>query len=183
MTTGVHLPGLAGRVAAVLLVLGSCVGANAVEPGAAEPGTLAFAERLPAPPAPAPDGPSLVDTGGLPLRDDHAEVVRAVHRALTAGDLPALHDLYAGDDWAGQADLLASEQVRRSVLDALAANPANLSEGYVYPGFAADSVVPYVEPYAGPYAGYRTAFFLDYETAEGPLLWRGIAAPAPALIG
>jgi hypothetical protein len=187
----VQLLGLAGRVAAVLLVCSSCIAANAVEPSAAAPGaaasrTLTLAERSPAPQHPvlagtAPvslDGPTLVDTDGARMSDEHAEVVRTVHRALTAGDLGALAELYAGDDWAGQAELLASARVRRGVLDALRTNPANLGEGYVYPGFAADSTMPY--------SGYRTAFFLDYDPPQltgGPLRWRGIAPPGPALIG
>ncbi|MFN2496755.1 MAG: hypothetical protein ABR608_12730 [Pseudonocardiaceae bacterium] len=193
MAGSVHLLGLAGRVAAVLLVLSSYVGTELAEPGTAKPGpaesgtaesgTLAsaivIAERGPASETRAPvEGPALVDTEGARLQEEHAEVVRAVHRALTVGDLTALRELYAGDDWGGQVELLAAERVRAGVLDALGANPANLGEGYVYPGFAADSTTPY--------PGYRTAFFLDYDPpqkAAGPLRWRGIAPPAPAALG
>ncbi|MGH4014821.1 MAG: hypothetical protein ACRDSL_13035 [Pseudonocardiaceae bacterium] len=111
--------------------------------------------------------PIVVDTEGAALTAEHAEVVRSVHRALLAGDLDALGARYAGDDWAGQAELLAQPPVRRSVLDALRTHPANLGEGYLY-----------------SYRDYQTAFFLDYDpprTSSGPLRWRGIALLAPAL--
>ena len=108
----------------------------------------------------------VVDTVGAPMQAEHAEVVRSVHRALQAGDLDALSALYAGDDWAGQAELLAREPVRRSVLDALHTAPDNLGEGYVYSS-----------------SEHQTAFFLDYDpprTAGGPLHWRGIAPALPS---
>lgn len=162
-----RLLGLAGRVLAVLLVLSACAegasalsGANApAAPGADRPALVA--------------GPLVVDTDGVPLAAEHVEVVRSVYRALRAGDLDALRALYAGDDWAGQAELLAQAPVRRDVLDALRTHPANLGEGYLYPGFSAD-------PATG-YSGYQTAFFLDYDpphTSAGPVRWRGIAPPA-----
>jgi hypothetical protein len=158
----------------MLLVLGSCSLADTTTGDPPAPG-------IPAPTAPiagrsvALSGPALVDTDGIRLTDEHADVVRAVHRALAAGDLDALGGLYAGDDWATQAALLAQPPVRHSVLDALATPPANLGEGYLYPGFSAD-------PGSG-YRGYQTAFFLDYDPpqlAAGPLRWRGIAPPASA---
>lgn len=186
-----QLLGLAGRVLAVLLVLSACAGADTLA------GSAANAVPVADPVAPAQD-PVVVDTVGAPLRDEHAEVVRAVHRALLAGDLDALSTLYAGDDWPGQAALLAQEPVRRSVLDGLRTHPANLGEGYVYPGFTAngwagpveraDGAVLGLDPATLPdpttgYDGYQTAFFLDYDpprTSDGPLRWRGIA---PALNG
>jgi len=166
-----QLLGLAGRVVAVLLVLSSCAGAEVALPA------NSVVERSAAPanpilPSTVLPGPVLLDTDGAQLQEEHADVVRAVHRALAAGDLDALSELYAGDDWAGQAGLLANEAVRRSVLDALGTPAANLGEGYLYPGFS-------VDPTTG-YRGYQTAFFLDYEpprTADGPLCWRGIATP------
>ena len=89
-----------------------------------------------------------------------------MHRALLARDLDGLGALYAGDDWAGQAELLAQDPVRRGVLDALRRHPDNLGEGYVY-----------------SHRDYQTAFFLDYDpphTSTGPLRWRGIATPPTA---
>jgi hypothetical protein len=65
-----------------------------------------------------------------------AEVVRAVHAALGVGDLNALRELYTGADWAGQAHLLEQPSVRSDVLTVLRTHPANLGEGYVYPGFS-----------------------------------------------
>lgn len=171
-----QLLGLAGRVLAVLLVLSSCAGADTSLP--ARP----LVERAAAPETPILVDPGLVDpvlvdpvlvdTDGAQLHDDHAGVVRAVHHALAAGDLDALSELYAGDDWAGQAELLADGTVRRNVLDALRTQPANLGEGYLYPGFSVDPTIGYL--------GYQTAFFLDYDpprTEGGPLRWRGIALP------
>lgn len=187
MVVSGQLLGFAGRVLTVLLVLSSCADADLAAPARAVP-TKPVVERsvvLPSPDLPSPDlsspvpqSPLLPDTDGAPLRDEHADVVQAVYRALAAGDLDALGELYTGDDWAGQAALLASDAVRRSVLDALSTSPANLGEGYLYPGFSADPTTDY--------RGYQTAFFLDYDpphSAEGPLRWRGIAtlphAPVP----
>jgi len=62
--------------------------------------------------------------------------VRAVHAALGVGDLNALRELYTGADWAGQAHLLEQPSVRSDVLTVLRTHPANLGEGYVYPGFS-----------------------------------------------
>lgn len=150
-----QLFGLAGRVLAVLFVLTSCAGADAIASG-----SEAHAVPMAGQTAPA-KGPMVVDTAGAPLTEEHAEVVRSVHRALLAGDLDGLGALYAGDDWAGQAELLAQDPVRQHVLDALRRPPDNLGEGYVY-----------------SYRHYQTAFFLDYDpphTSTGPLRWRGIA--------
>jgi len=133
-------------------------------------------------------GPTLVDTARVPLRAEHAAAVRAVHQGLAAGDLDALRALYAGDDWAGQQELLAQPRVRDEVLTVLRTHPANLGEGYVYPGFSAfgwsgpldraDGAVLGVTPESLPepttgYDGYRTAFFLAPQDG-GPLQWRGI---------
>lgn len=148
---------LAGRVLAVLFVLTSCAGADAITEAHAVP----VAGRT----APV-TGPAVVDTAGAPLTAEHAEVVRSVHRALLAGDLDGLAALYAGDDWAGQVELLAQDLVRQHVLDALRRHPDNLGEGYLY-----------------SYRDYQTAFFLDYNpphTSTGPLRWRGIATPPTA---
>lgn len=194
-----QLLGLAGRVVAVLLVLTACAGADTTTNGGAGAGTSG-AVPLAGRAAPAP-GPVVVDTVGAPLMPEHAEVVRSVHRALRAGDLDALGVLYTGDDWAGQAQLLAQEPVRRSVLAGLATHPANLGEGYVYPGFSefgwaspverADGAVLGIDPATLPdpttsYPGYQTAFFLDYDpphSSDGPLRWRGVALLTPALAG
>lgn len=178
---------LAGRALAVLLVLSSCGDAYVVATAATEL-VSPVAER-----SQAPDGPVVVDIQGAPLTAEHAEVVRSVHRALAAGDLEALRGLYAGDDWAGQVKLLSVDSVRHSVLDALRTTPANLGEGYLYPGGYPGS---YPGSSAGPvYQGYQTAFFLDDSSAgdspdgdpsagaAGPLRWRGIAPPGPALTG
>lgn len=196
-----QLLGLAGRVVAVLLVLTACAGAeNAAPDGSAPGGQGSTALPLAGRTAPVP-GPVVVDTVGAPLTPEHAEVVHSVHRALRAGDLAALGALYAGDDWAGQAQLLAQEPVRRSVLAGLATHPANLGEGYVYPGLSvngwagpverADGAVLGLDPATLPdpttsYPGYQTAFFLDYDpphSSGGPLRWRGIAQLTPALVG
>lgn len=160
-----HLMGFAGRVLAVLFVLSSCAAAEGITP--TTPAPAVPVAGLAVVPEVVAEGPNLVDTQGMALAEVHAEVVRSVHRALTAGDLDALSRLYVGDDWAGQAVLLAGPLVRQSVLDALRTSPANLGEGYLYPGTG----VP----------GYQTAFFLDYDpphAGESPLRWRGIAPPA-----
>lgn len=163
-----QLLGLAGRVVAVLLVLSSCTVADTIGFRALESRTpesaVAVVERSVA------EAPLLVDTTGAQLSDEHAAVVQAVYRALAAGDLDALGELYTGDDWAGQAATLADEPARRSVLDALHTPPANLGEGYLYPGFSAEPTTDY--------QGYQTAFFLDYDplgTGGGSLSWRGVA--------
>lgn len=187
-----QLLGLAGRVLAVLLVLSACAGADTIA-ASTEANAVPVAGRLV---PPDPEGPVVVDAVGAPMQAAHAEVVRAVHQALQAGDLDALSALYAGDDWAGQAELLAQQPVRRSVLDGLRTHPANLGEGYLYPGFSANGWTGPVEradaallglnpatlpdPTTG-YQGYQTAFFLDYDpphTSAGPLRWRGIALPS-----
>ena len=165
MAASGQLLGLAGRVLAVLLVLSACGGADTTTAGT-EANAVPLAGRM----VPS-QGPVVVDTVGAPLTDEHAEVVRSVHRALQAGDLDALSALYAGDDWAAQAALLAQDAVRRSVLDGLRTHPDNLGEGYLY-----------------SHQDYQTAFFLDYDpprTSGGPLRWRGIAplAVAPADTG
>ncbi|MGH3932256.1 MAG: hypothetical protein ACRDTF_20025, partial [Pseudonocardiaceae bacterium] len=158
-------------VLAVLLVLSSsCTEAGESASGPPVPMPVAELSAVPA-------GPSVVDTGRAPLKEEHAEVVRSVYQALAAGDLDALSALYAGDDWAGQAELLADPAVRRGVLDALSTPPANLGEGYLYPGH-----YPGLLPGSpvNDSAGYETAFFLDYDpprTGDGPLRWRGIALP------
>lgn len=167
-----QLIGLASRVLAVLLVLSSsCAEASQSAPDPQAPVPVAELSAV-------PEGPAVVDAGGAPLTAEHAEVVRSVHQALLAGDLDALHALYAGDDWAGQAALLTSPEVRRSMLDALRTAPDNLGEGYVYPG-----LTPGLPPSlpVDDVAGFDTAFFLDYDppdTGDGPLRWRGIA-PTP----
>lgn len=139
--------------------------------GCAAAGTAADAE-----PAAAPEivdavstaqGPTVIDSSGAPLETEHSEVVQAVHRALADGDLERLRSLYHGDDWPGQAALLSQQRVRDEVLTVLRTHPANLGEGYIYPGFSATG-----------YTGYQTAFFLDYNPPHdtgGPLQWRGIA--------
>lgn len=155
-----QLLGLAGRVLAVLLVLSACAGADTIAAGAEANAVPVTGQMVPT------EEPVVVDTIGAPLQAEHAELVRSVHRALQAGDLDALSALYAGDDWGGQAALLAQEPVRRSVLDGLRTHPANLGEGYVYSS-----------------SEYETAFFLDYDPpriSDGPLRWRGIAPRLPA---
>lgn len=139
--------------------------------------------------------PTLRDNSGVPLAPAHAEVVRAVHAALAVGDLNALRELYTGADWAGQAQLLEQPSVRSDVLTVLRTHPANLGEGYVYPGFSttgwagpldrADATVLGLTPESLPnpvsgYGGYQTAFFLAPEDG-GPLQWRGIDAPPDGL--
>ncbi len=138
-------------------------------------------------------GPTVVDSSGAPLEPEYAEVVAAVHRALADNDLEQLRALYYGDDWAGQAELLSQQRVRDQVLRVLRTHPANLGEGYVYPGFSvtgwtglrdrADAALLGIAPDELPdpttgYAGYQTAFFLEYNPPHdggGPLQWRGIA--------
>jgi hypothetical protein len=177
-----QLLGLAGGALAVLLTVSSCAGSAS---GAENPS--------PSTTSTAVADPVVMDTLGAPMRPEHAEVVRSVQQALEAADLEALRELYAGDDWAGQAALLADPSVRHSVLDALRTHPANMGEGYVYPGFSvfgwagpvevADGALLGLSPasLADPkadYDGYQTAFFLDYDPpqmADGPLRWRGIA--------
>jgi hypothetical protein len=156
-----HLLGLAGGALAVLLALSSCVG-GAAAAGRSTPQVATVADQRPA----GVDDPVVVDTAGAPMRPEWAELVRSVHRALLAGDLDALHRLYAGEDWAGQSALLGDAAVRQGVLAALATSPKNLGEGYVYTG-----------PPASGFVGYQTAFFLDYDPPRvaGPLRWRGIA--------
>jgi hypothetical protein len=145
-------------------------------------------------------GPTVVDSNGARLEPEYAEVVREVHQALVDGDLERLRSLYHGDDWAGQADLLSQQRVRDEVLTVLRTHPANLGEGYIYPGFSvtgwtgprdrADGAVLGVTPAELPdpttgYSGYQTAFFLEYNPphdADGPLQWRGIAK-LPAMSG
>ncbi len=154
---------LAARgVLALLLVsvLAACAQIGAA--GDARPGTVVpnLAE-----PVSAAQGPTVVDSSGRPLTSEHAGVVRAVYRALAAGDLERLRALYHGDDWQRQARLLSQQAVRDEVLAALRTRPDNLGEGYVYPGSSTGGV-------------YQTAFFLDYrplENAGGALQWRGIA--------
>lgn len=169
MAAGGRLLSLTGGALAVLLALGACAGdagpgaGSGAAPGvvptspAPPPGVIAVADHA----ATRAPGPAVVDTAGAPLRPEHAEVVRQVHRALASGDLHRLRGLYAGDDWAGQAALLADAPVRHSVIGALCAPPDNLGEGYLYSSPA-----------------FQTAFFLDYDPpriSSGPLRWRGIA--------
>ncbi len=131
--------------------------------------------------------PTVVDNQGRPLTPEHAAVVRDVHHALTTGDLGQLRRLYAGDGWAAQEQLLAQQSVRAALLSVLQTHPANLGEGYVYPGFAsfgwsskfdvADGRLLGVTPDLLPdprtgYTGVETAFFLDAES--GVLQWRGV---------
>lgn len=138
-------------------------------------------------------GPTVVDSSGARLEPEYAEVVREVHQALADGDLERLRGLYHGDDWARQADLLSQQRVRDEVLAVLRTHPANLGEGYIYPGFSAtgwsgprdraDAGLLGITPAELPdpttgYSGYQTAFFLEYNPphdAGGPLQWRGIA--------
>lgn len=172
-----QLIGLASRVLAVLLVLSSSCAEAAGSASGSVSSTPAPVAELSA----VSEDPIVVDTGRAPLTEEHAEVVRSVHRALVAGDLDGLRALYAGDDWAGQAELLANPAVRRSVLDALRTPPANLGEGYVYPG-GYPGLYPGLLPGlpVNDQTGYETAFFLDYDppsTGDGPLRWRGIALP------
>lgn len=144
-------------------------------------------------PASISQGPTVVDSSGAPLEPKHSDVVTAVYQALADGDVAQLRSLYHGDDWAGQAELLSQQRVRDEVRMVLRTHPANLGEGYIYPGFSttgwtglrdrADAALLDVTPeeLADPttgYSGYQTAFFLDYnppDDAGGPLQWRGIA--------
>ncbi|MQA13447.1 MAG: hypothetical protein GEV09_04515 [Pseudonocardiaceae bacterium] len=144
-------------------------------------------------PAGAVSAPTVVDSSGMPLEPEHADVVRDVYRALAQGDIERLRGLYHGDDWEGQARLLSQQTVRDEVLAVLQTHPANLGEGYVYPGFSvtgwtgmrdrADAARLGIAPAELPdptsgYPGYQTAFFLHYnppDDAGGPLQWRGIA--------
>ncbi len=170
----------------------------AVLTGCAGVGTARDAESTSAAPDAADlistaPGPTVVDSSGAPLEPEYAEVVQAVQRALSDGDLGRLRGLYHGDDWAAQAELLSQQRIRDQVLTLLRTHPANLGEGYIYPGFSvtgwtglrdrADAALLDVAPdeLADPttgYSGYQTAFFLDYNPphdAGGPLQWRGIA--------
>jgi hypothetical protein len=169
-----------GGILALLFVSGCSAGRTATQTpdsGASEVATTAVT-----------GGPTLVDNASVPLGAEHVGVVRSVHRGLAAGDLGALQELYAGDDWAGQQELLAQPRVRHEVLTVLRTHPANLGEGYVYPGFSAlgwsgpldraDGEVLGVTPESLPeptssYDGYRTAFFLAPQDG-GPLQWYGI---------
>lgn len=140
-------------------------------------------------PAAAIEAATVVDSAGTPLEPEHAEVVQSVHRALANRNLDRLRELYTGDDWARQARLLAREPVQAEILGVLRTHPANLGEGYVYPGFSvtgwtgrldhADAARLGLTPDELPdpttgYLGYQTAFFLAPEDG-GPLQWRGIA--------
>lgn len=143
-------------ILALLLVSGCSAGSAASQ--AQAPGSGASDMAVTAVAA----GPTLVDNAGVPLSAEHAGAVRSVHQGLAAGDLDALRELYAGDGWAGQQELLAQPRVRDAVLTVLRTHPANLGEGYVYPP----------EPTAG-YDGYQTAFFLAPQDGD-PLQWYGI---------
>ncbi len=173
---------IAGGILAFLFVSGCSAGSTTTQ----APGSGASDVAVTAGGA----GPTLVDTASVPLSAEHAAAVRSVHRGLTAGDLDALRELYAGDDWAGQQELLAQPRVRvrDEVLTVLRTHPANLGEGYVYPGFSAfgwsgsldraGGAVLGVTPESLPepttgYDGYQTAFFLAPQDG-GPLQWHGI---------
>lgn len=169
--------------AAMIFVLMQLAGPGRDSPGSAPGATLH--------PATGREGaasvPVVVDNQGRPLTPEHAAVVREVHHALVTGDLGRLRRLYAGDDWAAQEDLLGQQPVRTALLSVLQTHPANLGEGYVYPGFAsfgwsskfdvADGRLLGVTPDLLPdprtgYTGVETAFFLDPES--GVLQWRGV---------
>ena len=171
---------IAGGILALVFVSGCSAGGTATQ--ASDSGAVDVALTS------VRDGPTLLDNASVPLSAEHAGVVRSVHRGLAAGDLDALQELYAGDDWAGQQELLAQPRVRHEVLTVLRTHPANLGEGYVYPGFSAlgwsgpldraDGTVLGVTPESLPepttgYHGYRTAFFLAPQDG-GPLQWYGI---------
>lgn len=172
--------------AAVIFALVQLAGPGRDAPGSAPGATLdAVTGREGA--ASVASTPTVVDNHGRPLTPEHAAVVRDVHHALTTGDLGQLRRLYAGDDWAAQEPLLAQRSVRTAVLRVLQTHPANLGEGYVYPGFAsfgwssrfdvADGRLLGVAPDQLPhpktgYAGVETAFFLD--AGSGVLQWRGV---------
>lgn len=176
-------------LALLFTVLALTTGAALGPPSASAAPADPIGELQPA----AADEPTVVDSDGVPLSAEHADVVRAVHAALSAGDLDELEELYAGDDWAAQAALLSCPEVRAEVLRVLRTHPANLGEGYVYPGFSSTGwsspsdvadgdplgigpdTLP--EPTTG-YAGWQTAFFLDSAppaVTSGDLQWRGIA--------
>jgi len=175
-----------GGILALLLVSGCSAGSTVTQ----GPGSGASDVTVAAVGA----GPTLVDNASVPLSAEHAGAVRSVHQGLATGDLEALRELYVGDDWAGQQELLAQPQVRDEVLMVLRTHPANLGEGYVYPGFSAlgwsgpidraDGTVLGVTPESLPepttgYDGYQTAFFLAPQDG-GPLQWRGIDRLADA---
>lgn len=179
----------AATVLAVLvaLVLPACAGGRTVAGTAAAPASAVGLQPV------AVSEPTVVDSAGAPLTDEHAGVVRAVHAALDAGDLAALEELHVGDDWADQAPLLRRPEVRAEVLQVLRTHPANLGEGYLYPGFTAtgwsgpsdvaDGELLGLDPGTLPdpgtgYPGWQTAFFLDSAPpalTSGDLQWRGIA--------
>ncbi|MGH4020125.1 MAG: hypothetical protein ACRDT0_13010 [Pseudonocardiaceae bacterium] len=138
--------------------------------------------------AAATGGATVVDSTGTPFEPEYADVVQSVYRALAVGDLERLRHLYTGDDWAGQAELLAQRPVRAEVLSVLRTHPANLAEGYVYPGFSVTGWTGRLDRVDGArlglapddlpdpttgYRGYQTAFFLAPQDG-GPLQWRGI---------
>lgn len=171
---------ISGGILALLFVLSCSAGGTATQ--ASDPAASDVAVTA------MDAGPTLVDNASVPLSAEHAGAVRSVHLGLTTGDLDALRELYAGDDWAGQQELLAQPRVRHEVLTVLRTHPANLGEGYVYPGFSAlgwagpldraDGEVLGVTPESLPapttgYVGYQTAFFLAPQDG-GPLQWYGI---------
>lgn len=166
---------LAARGVLALLLVSVLAGCSEV--GAARDTSPVTVVPNVAEPVTAAQGPTVVDSSGRPLQPEHAELVRTVYQALADGDLERLRELYHGDDWERQARLLSQQRVRDEVLAALRTHPANLGEGYVYPGCSATG--------ASGYSGYQTAFFLDYrplENAGGALQWRGIAK-VPATSG
>lgn len=172
---------ISGGILALLFVSGCSIGATASQvPGSGATDVTVTTRGA---------GPTLVDTANVPLRAEHAAVVQLVYQGLATGDLDALSEQYTGDDWAGQQELLAQPRVRDEVCTVLRTHPANLGEGYVYPGFSAfgwsgpldraDGAALGVTPESLPepttgYDGYRTAFFLAPQDG-GPLQWHGIA--------
>ncbi len=173
-------PTITGVILALLFISGCFVSSTATR----TPGFDASDIAVPAVGA----GPTLIDNARMPLNATHAGAVRSVYQGLAAGDLDALRALYAGDDWTRQQQLLAQPRVRDEVRAVLRTHPANLGEGYVYPGFSAfgwsgpldraDGALLGVIPETVPdpttgYDGYRTAFFLAPQ-AGGPLQWYGI---------